>query len=449
MDELLKAIRARQQAKTKFGYGIKTADVFVRTLAERAGLEACYKIASTRQVSFDDVLQKAARTLVYSNPDMEVEEKVASSYDFKRLMKGAPDGIELPKNTLMVFRHKLTSSRVDRDGDILHSNGMELDPKMLLLWQHVHTMPLGPYLYTVDQNDKSISVVSAIIDMNETTHDAAVMVDNGMGRFSHGFRSIEHEKRKNKLGNETGGFEIHKAEIMEESLVSVPANVDASTEEVLLSLVEGGKLTSPMMKAVGQSIRDHRPVSVGGTTIKFREKLGQYQRELACSSLQDLKAAMDAGLIGAKDEENDDEDKPGTGTGAGGEKGKARTPKEAAEDKRPAKEPGEAGDDEVTECPKCGAELPAKLPEECPECGAEIPPAKCDDDDKHRKDAEPDGEKQDDSVAKDAAITFLASATIDEIKTMRNALDALLEVDGRAKRTKRYNRLFGRNDVSR
>lgn len=374
MDPLLKAIRDRQRRKTPFGYGIRTADVYVRTLAERAGLEACYNIASTRSTSFDDVMQKAAETLVYSNEDMGLEEKITSAGDFKRML---PADVELPKNTLMVFRHKLTTSREDRDGDVLHSNGMELDPKMLLLWQHVHTMPIGKMLHVAEQNDKEVRCVSAVVDMNETTHDAAVMIDNGMGRFSHGFRSIEHEKRKDKNGGELGGFEIFKAEIMESSLVSVPANVDADTEEVLLSLVEGGKLTSPMMKAVGKSIREHRPVTVGGTTIKFREKLGNYQRELACGSLQDLKAAADAGLIGTK--EDHDEDEPGTGkgtgTGGGEEAPAAASEKANAEGERPAQE-GEAGDDQVNECPKCGAELPAKLPEKCPECGAELPPPK-------------------------------------------------------------------------
>lgn len=347
MDNLLKAIKARKP--DKFGYGIMTADVYVRTLAERAGLAACYEIASTRSTSFDDVLQKASRTLVYSDPEMQTEEKESSVGNFKRLLDGAPKDLELPKNTLMVVRHKLTTDREDRDGDVLHPEGVEVDPKMLLLWQHVHTMPIGKMLYIVGQDEKAVRVVSAVVDMNETTHDAAVMIDNGMGRYSHGFRSIQHEKRKDAKGVETGGFEIHKAEIMEASLVSVPANVDADTEEVLLSLVEGGKLTSPMMKAVGKSIREHRPATVGGVTIKFREELGDYRRELSCGSLQDLQTAVGAGLIGTKGEDDEDRRQAGNGEAGGrGEEAPAAASEETDDGQGAGEgEKGQAGNDQM------------------------------------------------------------------------------------------------------
>ena len=308
---LLSAIQNRGQKRTEFGHGIHTADVFVRTMAERIGLEPCYRCASTRQTSFDDILQKAAQTLVYSNSEMEIEEKA------KRL-PGLPKGIELPKNTLMVFKHTLTSSNKDRDGDILRSEGMELDPNMLLLWQHVSTMPIGKFLAVNQQNSKRVKVYSCIVDMNETSHDAAVMVDNDMGRFSHGFRALEYEEMKD--GNDVVGFDVKRAEIMEESLVSVPANIDADTEDVLLSLVEGGKLTSPLMKEYGKILKEHRPVMVPGTSITFRE--GGGSRELQCGSFADLKAAADAGLIvGGKASKNED------GFGEGPE-GKAGTSKE-------------------------------------------------------------------------------------------------------------------------
>ena len=45
-------------------------------------------------------------------------------------------------------------------------------------------------------------------------------------------------------------------------MVSVPANIVAETQEVILSLVEGGKLTSGIMKDYGVAIREHKPVSM-------------------------------------------------------------------------------------------------------------------------------------------------------------------------------------------
>ena len=257
-NSLLNAVRVRQKKQTEFGYGIWTADRFVRTLAEQVGLESCYKRISSKTVSYNDVLTKASETLVYSNPDMVVQEKQS---DDSETSLELPDGIELPKNTLMVFKHVLTSSRKDRDGDILHSEGMMVDPGMLLLWQHVPTLPIGKFLAVHEQNTKTLEVYSCVVDMNDLCHDAAVMIDNKMGRFSHGFRALDFQKLKAEEGVEAG-FEVLKAEIMEESLVSVPANIDAETQEVILSLVEGGKLTSGIMKDYGIAIREHKPVSM-------------------------------------------------------------------------------------------------------------------------------------------------------------------------------------------
>lgn len=252
-DQLLTAIRGRGQKQTEFGYGILTADRWVRNMQDLAGIDACYSIACRGSTSFNDVLQKASQTLTYSNADMVVEEKSTQ----------VSDGVELPKNTLMVFKHVLTTPRKDRDGDVLRTQGAVVDPKMLLLWQHVHTLPIGKMLSVVEHNEKRLVLLSCIVDINELAHDAAVMVDNDMARFSHGFRALEYEQMKLAEGETTGGgFDIKRFEIMEESMVSVPSNVEAQQQEILLSLVEGGKLTSSIMKEIGKSLREARNVIV-------------------------------------------------------------------------------------------------------------------------------------------------------------------------------------------
>ena len=241
-----------------------------------------------------------------------------------------------------------------------------MDPKMLLLWQHIHTMPIGKMLKIVDQNDKRLQVVSCIVDMNQLCHDAAVMVDNDMGRFSHGFRAIEFTETKARDGGQGGGFDVTKFEIMEESLVSVPANIDAQTEEVLLSLVEGGKLTSPWMKQIGRSLREKRGVRVAVPLVRFRERLGDYSKELACTSVADLKAAADAGIIGGKKDEN----KPGD-RGKKGQANGAGSP-EKADVKAADKVPAENTDDAKVTCPECEWEGPMPEDGKCPKCGAEL-----------------------------------------------------------------------------
>ncbi len=370
---LLKAVRERQLRGGKsepFRYGISTADLYVSTLADVVGRGRCGRQFARDGQSWGDVLLKAAKTLVYANPDMD--EPVEEVYGAKRATPSLP-GLDLPKNTLVAFSHVLTSSRKDRDGDVLHADGARLDPKMLLLWQHVHTQPIGKLVAVRDQNPGRLTVVSAIVDMNELCHDAAVMIDSGMGRFSHGFRAIEFEKIKAAGGDKEGvgdggGFEVTEFEVMEESLVSVPANVDAQTEEVLLSLVEGGRLKSAVMKAVGRGIRGRRVVQVGGVT--YRERENGRVRELVCSTLGQLKAAADAGIVGVKHEKQGDSGagRAGEGTGRETGAGAAGAPEEADVKAGEGKEEG-AADKEMMTCPECGERARPDEDGNCPECG--------------------------------------------------------------------------------
>lgn len=258
-ERLLTAVVERHSKQTEWNGGILTADAYIKTLQSCVGSDLCYRYAAKGNISFDDILTKAAKTLTYNNRDMLLEE----SFDTKDFNQYDEDlnQVELPKNTLMVFRHVLTTNRKDRDGDVLRTKGAKPDPKMLLLWQHVHTLPIGKMLSIAEHTPSKLSMVSAIVDVNELAHDAAVMIDNKMGRFSHGFKALEFMETKDANGK-PGGFDIKSFEIMEESLVSVPANIDASTEEVILSLVSGGKLTSPMMKGYFETIKEKRPTQV-------------------------------------------------------------------------------------------------------------------------------------------------------------------------------------------
>ena len=181
---LLQAIKKRQAENREkgFHYGISTADRFVKTIRECVGSDMCYRYASSKEHSFEDVLKRAKNTLVYSKSDLEVEE---IEYEKKEgVILKEVNGITLPKNTLMVFTHKLTSPKQDRDGDILRSEGARLDPKMLLLWQHVPTLPIGKLLRVEQQTEKFVEVTSCIVDINDLSHDAAVMVDNDMARLT-------------------------------------------------------------------------------------------------------------------------------------------------------------------------------------------------------------------------------------------------------------------------
>lgn len=340
-DRLVAAL-AKRKKSAEFETGISTADRYVSTLTQCVGNQLCERYATTGGEDFGSIMKRASGVLTYNNPDMVTNEIYS---DTKAVMSSIPNGeeIETPKNALMVFRHVLTTPRKDRDGDILRTAGARPDPKMLLLWQHVHTMPIGKMLGVVHHDSKKLEVVSAIIDVNELAHDAAVMVDNGMGRFSHGFKAISYVDMKESRGGTTGkpGFDVKEFEILEESLVSVPANIDAGTTEILLDLIEGDKLTSSMMKAYGKTLRQRKTSTTvsGGMPDHVKKCQGDSSCGCGCSK-----------------------SKPDTGDGNESERSSSEKAKRDA-----AKAPGEDSEsDEGMMCPECEIPLEDGY---CPECG--------------------------------------------------------------------------------
>lgn len=332
---LLKKIRQRAiSAKSPFNEGILVASRYVDELENCVGHDLCYRYGSKGNVSFNDAQKRAASTLTYNNPEMVVQDVYA---DAKTGFEAEYE-IELPKNTLMVFKHVLTTPRKDRDGDILRTEGAKPDPKMLLLWQHVHTLPIGKALKVLKHTSKTLEMLSAIIDINELAHDAAVMIDNKMGRFSHGFRALSFCDMKEEVGSSTGsnGFDVKEFEIMEESLVSVPSNVDAEQQELLLDLIEGDKLSSSMMKSFGKKLRS-----------------GQTK-------------TMSSGGFVEKEDGEQSKDKSGPGCGCkGSEKsdGAGKPPEETNAD--PAEGSEDTEDKKGLNCPKCEATLSDGV---CPDC---------------------------------------------------------------------------------
>jgi len=258
-DDLLELIRTRKSSANQFNQGILIADRYVKATESCVGLDICQRFASKGNVSYNDSLKRAESLLTYNDNGMVVEDKISLS-DFN-LKDNEGVKLEMPKNTLMVFKNTLTTNNKDRDGDILRSDGAYPDPKMLLLYNHIHTLPVGKMLGVADQKAEHLKVYSAIVDINDLAHDCAVMVDNDMARFSHGFNPVKYEAIRNKDGDYTG-VDVKVFEIMEESVVSVPANADTGVDEVLLSLVESKKLNSQLMKSMGKEMRQKMPTTI-------------------------------------------------------------------------------------------------------------------------------------------------------------------------------------------
>jgi len=268
LQELLQDVRFRQK-DNPFGYGIQTADRFTKNIEDCCGSKMCYRFGSTRSDSWTDVMRKAAKTLTYHNQEMIREDALDLSASLKTFKSALGSEIELPKNTLLVFKHVITTPTKDRDGDILRTEGAKPDPNMCGLFNHAHTLPIGKHLAVAEHTARKLSSISAIVDVNDLAHDSVVMIENKMGRFSHGFRAIDFVKNKQESGGKAAvGFDIKSFEIMEWSLVTVPSNVDAQTEEILLDLVSKGQLKSPIVKTMGRKIKEKRPAfSAGGLPI--------------------------------------------------------------------------------------------------------------------------------------------------------------------------------------
>ena len=386
-EKLLALVRARCEKQTAFNYGILTADRYVKTIGDMLGVQACYRHMSRTDgggwASFEDVMQKAAGKLTYNNPEMLVKAK--------REEVSLPDGLERPKNTLMIFRHVLTTSTKDRDGDILRTKGAEIDPKMLMLYQHIHTLPIGKMLAKALHTKDSLELYSCIVDMNELCHDCAVMIDNDMGRFSHGFRALDFLEIKAGDRESPGGYDVKRFEILEESLVSVPANPDTETQEIILSLVDKGKLTSGLMKDYSVGFRERMPMRV---PVELDVKLLVNGQEVKSDADQCRNEAGGKGIDSGASEETEDVSNEGKGKEEKGTENEDVNLLEEKElvgteqgEKKQLVDDDESGGSEAVPpkpdqdseakmvCPECDYVGPGKAGK-CPECGAKLVPEK-------------------------------------------------------------------------
>lgn len=228
MQELLDLL-AKRTAPDRWGVGTPT--LYLAELQASAD--------ETVAKAVQDSIQQAADKLTYCSPDLVVRQAKKTA---------------IP-NSILEFDHVITTTRKDRDGDILESGGATLDYKMPLLWQHMSAQPIGRLARITEHTDSLIAGKSVILD-TALGRDAAVLVEGGALRISHGFRPQKWEILKDGKGNTTG-VHISEFEIMEVSLVSVPANEDA-----VITAFSREKLASPLVKAWAGKLFENRKTVV-------------------------------------------------------------------------------------------------------------------------------------------------------------------------------------------
>jgi HK97 family phage prohead protease len=132
-----------------------------------------------------------------------------------------------------VIRGVATTPTPDRMGDIVEPLGVEFKNPMPLLWQHQADKPVGTVKFDKPtKNGITFEARLAQIDEPGTLKDrideAWQSVKAGLvGAVSIGFRALEYAFIEG-----TGGIRFEKSEVMELSLVTIPANADATISQI-------------------------------------------------------------------------------------------------------------------------------------------------------------------------------------------------------------------------
>lgn len=121
----------------------------------------------------------------------------------------------------------------DRMGDIVEPLGLDFENPLPLLWQHKHDAPIGlAYLNKPTEDGVTFKAQLATIsedgDLKRRIDDAWQAIKHGLVRgISIGFKTLESSFMKN-----SGGIRFEKALVVELSLVTVPANAEASISTI-------------------------------------------------------------------------------------------------------------------------------------------------------------------------------------------------------------------------
>jgi len=259
LEAFMQAVQSRKPGR----WGVRTAHDYLAGIESCAGDPVCAAkfFGMADAAKWEKALEDSKTQLVYSDDIMEVDTKAT---------------VAKTEKALLDFSAVLTSTKRDRDFDVLETKGAKPDLKMALLWQHVPFEPIGKMVGVLRHTNDILVCHFAICD-TMLGADAAKLVDFGALRMSHGFRPEEAEPLDAKDGM---GWRVMKFEIIEASVVSIPSNTDA-----VITAVSREKLHHPAVIKWAKGIADVRPVSVvGGFSVT--EKIGEFERTVHAPTLE-------------------------------------------------------------------------------------------------------------------------------------------------------------------
>lgn len=179
-----------------------------------------------------------------------------------------------------------TTPSPDRVGDVVEPLGVKFNNPMPLLWQHRSDKPVGTVTFDKPtKNGITFEAKLANIDepgaLKDRIDEAWQSVKSGLVRaVSIGFRAIEY------AFIEGGGIRFTESEVLELSLVTIPANADATISSIK-------SIDAPLLAASGKEPKDaDRPVPPGasGTSTKTTQPLKPKEKPMAKTIAEQISA---------------------------------------------------------------------------------------------------------------------------------------------------------------
>ena len=223
------------------------SQTIIKSLGERDG-DFGISTAARYCTGNEYEMKAASNHLVYQDPESEIVQKSVSSFD-------------VHGKEYFSFENILTTKSQDRDGDIVEPSGLNIDPNLVLIWQHDQKLPIGKMFEIVERNSNRVVLKSGIAP-TKLGEDAILLVEMGAVKISQGFKPIEADPiDKKRVGGKevVNGWHVRKANCLEHSLVSIPANSDA-----IILAYSRKKLHSDVTKKYAKQLWDEKPSQFTG-----------------------------------------------------------------------------------------------------------------------------------------------------------------------------------------
>src|SRR5690606_21260370 len=159
-----------------------------------------------------------------------------------------------------IIRGVATTPTPDRVGDIVEPLGVKFNNPMPLLWQHNSDKPVGTVTFDKPTKDgitfeAKLARIEEPGALKDRIDEAWQSVKAGLVRaVSIGFRALEYAFIEG-----TGGIRFTETEVMELSLVTIPANAEATITAIK-------SIDRPLLAATGKEpTAEDRPVPPSST----------------------------------------------------------------------------------------------------------------------------------------------------------------------------------------